>query len=470
MSYKSYQDICHKWWYRFDWSVGATPVSEIPCKAQIDEWPGYGRCRGGARGPIMLSWSTTFAIAVWSEKAKRNVVLFDPISNSKSTVDDVRHFRQSAHPSAVMLHIPVEGQLNGVVSRSSRELYSQGLSSIIKESVAHIDSLYKTGTETKWSRKELRQSFMYTCDALLRFPQYFHCSKYVRKRKLDQIKERHAEVKAIHEQKLEKQKITNLRRQKTQFINEYNADIISRRVGQLDMSLVAVAEYIRGNLAKAHAYATSGQETAVTIKLAEDRRSETPNPTKFRYYTQSIEDSLRHSYFRLIDYLYAVDRISEEYKDFATHSVGYPTYYELHNARQLCPYTRPFDTFHFTDTDCVTSRRVVVPADAVKLLMKRWYSGKSILGAKVGIYTVVASTDSSIKVGCHIFSFEWLYNTCKLMFPDMQPGVQLEVADDTPSVDSDEDDEKFCEFLNTYRKWCIEEDAHFREVLARVHG
>lgn len=462
MSYKSYQDICHKWWYRFDWSVGATPVSEIPCKAQIDEWPGYGRCRGGARGPIMLSWSTTFAIAVWSEKAKRNVVLFDPISGSMSTNKDTNDFWRSSHPSAVVLHVPIEGQLNGLVSQGFRELRSDGLSTIIKRGVAYIDSLYKTGTETKWSRKELRQSFMYACDALLRFPKYFHCSKYVRKRKLDQIKERRAEVKAIHEQKREKQKITNLRRQKTQYIKEYNADLISRRVEQLDMPLVEVAEYIRSNLAKAYAHATAGQETAVTLKLAETRMSDTPGRPSICYYTQSIEDWLRYSYLRLINYLYATDRISEEYKDFATHSIGHPTFYELHNARQRCSYAIPFDTFYFADTSCITSRRIVVPADAVKLLMKRWYSGKSILGAKVGMYTVVASTDSSIKVGCHTFSFEWLYNTCKLMFPDMQPGVQLKDVDDMPSVDSDEDDEKFCEFLNTFRKWCIEEQTRFR--------
>ena len=465
MSYKSYQDICHKWWYRFDWHRGAKPVHDIPVAELKDEWPGYGRTRGGARGPVMRSWSTTIGIAVWSEKAKRNVVLFDPISVSVSTRGDVSDFSNSAHPSAVVLRIPKTGQLDEVVGFASRELYGHAIKTIVLTSVKYIDELYKDGTNRKWSRRDEREQFMRTCADLIEFTQYFACSKYVRKRKLDQIKQQKEEVRKVHEAKAARQKEINKQREKTAYTKAYESDVICRIVQQQqDRSPEELMEYIRTNLARAYTFATMGQETVVTRKLTDSAYNRANDPNRVYYYTQTIEDCLRISYTNLVRHLYVTDKLSEDDMWHALQSIGQPVFYELHNVRQLARAERTFDTFKFEGSHCITSRHISVNADAVKTLMHRWYRGKPILGAKAGAYTVVTATDTVIKVGCHRFSPEWLYNLCQMTFPDAQPGVQLkklvdteEETKETPAADMDI---QFCEFLEAYRDKNIELYKH----------
>ncbi len=49
----------------------------------------------------------------------------------------------------------------------------------------------------------------------------------------------------------------------------------------------------------------------------------------------------------------------------------------------------------------ITTQRVHVSLDEVRPLLKAWKHGHNIVGAKCGMYTVLANNDKMVKIGCH---------------------------------------------------------------------
>lgn len=439
----THQELVHKWvhqWSELQWSTKGAVYSTID-KSPTKKTSCCGYSTGGMRGMVYKSYNTIIGAVAWSAKKNTHVFLVsDPRQRnaySSTTNKHVWWLSRAIPASKISVHVSLPFESYPIDKycrdcRDERSLVSpEDIKRLAAKAVEQLQEKEWTGYK-RFSLKQNRIDWLHEFKNLKSLVEVFGYANTVSKSKINTLEKIETKllswVTHIHKEytpeelvkvmrKRATSKLSKLKKDATEFLNksELSHDILTNLMEPINADTCEKLIDATVHLCK-------------TLDL---------DQFDFHYCHVSRIRSFVTQLGKITGSVLDLERVYDE----ESQKLIIPEQYAWMEDTGILSWANPsrcnnnmttFDAILPTQERCYTSRYCDAPTQEVRILIKRWLTGKPIHGMKAGMYTVISVDDDKIKVGCHTFST----NHIKWLASALEEDVQVE--------------EKFIEFVKKH--------------------